>query len=113
MRIATTALIAAAAGCAKSPEDIQAASLPPSAYAGASCADLAAADVSAATQLEDASRRQREAQTGDAVGVFLIGIPMASLGGNDAEAEIASLKGQRAAIQQARAAQDCPDQGSV
>ena len=38
--------------------------------------------------------RQNSAVTGDAIGVFLIGVPLASLSGNDNEAEIAILKGR-------------------
>lgn len=38
--------------------------------------------------------KQNSAATGDALGVFLIGVPVASLSGGDNEAEIAILKGR-------------------
>ena len=39
-------------------------------------------------------QKQNSAATGDALGVFLIGVPVASLSGSDNEAEIAILKGR-------------------
>jgi hypothetical protein len=38
--------------------------------------------------------RQEKAARSDALGVFLIGLPMASMGGGDHETEIAILKGR-------------------
>jgi len=40
------------------------------------------------------SNQQSKAATGDALGVFLIGVPVSSLAGNDNETEIAILKGR-------------------
>lgn len=40
------------------------------------------------------SNKQSQAAAGDAVGVFLIGVPVSSLAGADNEAEIAILKGR-------------------
>jgi hypothetical protein len=40
------------------------------------------------------SNQQSKAATGDALGVFLIGVPVSSLAGSDHEAEIAILKGR-------------------
>jgi len=40
------------------------------------------------------SQKQSQAASSDAVGVFLIGVPVASLSGADNEAEIAILKGR-------------------
>jgi hypothetical protein len=40
------------------------------------------------------SNKQEKAATGDALGVFLIGVPVASLSGGDNETEIAILKGR-------------------
>lgn len=40
------------------------------------------------------SNQQSKAATGDALGVFLVGVPVASLAGADHEAEIAILKGR-------------------
>ncbi|ARP67789.1 hypothetical protein A9K65_015555 [Mesorhizobium sp. WSM1497] len=40
------------------------------------------------------TNQQNKAATGDALGVFLIGVPVASMSGGDHEAEIAILKGR-------------------
>ncbi|MES0130929.1 hypothetical protein [Mesorhizobium sp. M0029] len=40
------------------------------------------------------SNQQNKSATGDALGVFLIGVPIASMSGGDHEAEIAFLKGR-------------------
>lgn len=40
------------------------------------------------------SNKQSQAANGDALGVFLIGVPVASLSGADNETEIAILKGR-------------------
>lgn len=39
-------------------------------------------------------QKQNKAATGDALGVFMIGVPVSSLAGGDNEAEIAILKGR-------------------
>jgi hypothetical protein len=45
-------------------------------------------------QLSEAERRQRNAKTGDAVGVFLVLLPVSSIFGADNEGDVATLKGQ-------------------
>lgn len=45
-------------------------------------------------RLAHVSNQQTKAANGDALGVFLIGVPVASLAGSDHEAEIAILKGR-------------------
>jgi hypothetical protein len=40
------------------------------------------------------SNQQNKAVTGDALGVFLIGVPVSSMSGGDHETEIAILKGR-------------------
>ncbi|ESZ71424.1 hypothetical protein X727_09580 [Mesorhizobium sp. L103C119B0] len=44
------------------------------------------------------SDQQNKAAPGDALGVFLIGVPVASMSGGDHEAEIAILKGHCGAL---------------
>jgi hypothetical protein len=68
------------AGCATPPGRIQ-----PLAYAS-NCPP------NAAQQLAAFSSVQQSAATNDALGVFLIGLPVASMSGGDHEAEIAHLK---------------------
>jgi hypothetical protein len=81
--ILATAVAAALAGCATPPERIKAA-----ANDGQPCTD---AD---RQQLAELSKVQKATATNDAVGVFLIGVPMGSATGKDHEAEIATLKGR-------------------
>jgi hypothetical protein len=69
-------------GCAKPPDSIR-----PVANRG----PCTAADKERLIVL---SQKQSQAATSDAVGVFLIGVPIASLSGADNEAEIAILKGR-------------------
>ena len=57
----------------------------------ASSAPCSAAD---RTRLADISKVQASTATNDALGVFLIGLPVGSMGGGDHEAEIATLKGR-------------------
>lgn len=68
------------AGCATPPGRIK-----PAAYAG-NC------PANAEQRLAELSSVQQSAATNDALGVFLIGLPVGSMGGGDHEAEIARLK---------------------
>ena len=77
------AIAAALAGCATPPERIK-----PTANDGQPCT---AAD---RQRLEELSKVQKATANNDAVGVFLIGLPMGSMAGKDHEAEIAALKGR-------------------
>ena len=43
--------------------------------------------------------RQRSAVTGDAVGVFLLGVPVSSLSGNDVSGSIGASKGKVIALE--------------
>lgn len=87
-----------AAACAKSPDAIAPVSMG-NAFAGISC-NQASADLAAERQnlaaLEDA---QRGAVAGDAIGVFLIGVPMSSLSGGDKAGDIAASKGKVLALE--------------
>lgn len=53
------------------------------------------------------SADQRQAATGDAVGVFIIGVPVSSLTGADKEGMIAQKKGEVIAIETAQRGQKC------
>lgn len=94
-------------GCAKRPGAIAAAPLPADAYAGLSCerikTDLAAEKV----ELFKLSQKQNDAATGDAVGVFMIGLPVSSMTGSDNEGAIAVSKGKINALEAAAARNNC------
>ena len=80
-RISTILAVVMLAGCATHPDRIKA-------VAGkAECTD---AD---RVRLAELTREQARAANTDAVGVFMIGLPIGSMSGPDHEAEIARLKG--------------------
>ena len=47
----------------------------------------------------DLTRRQRNAATGDAIGTFLILVPVSSVTGNNVEGELAAAKGRTIALE--------------
>lgn len=53
----------------------------------------------------DLTRRQRNAATGDAIGTFLILVPVSSVTGNNVEGELAEAKGRTIALE--NRARDC------
>lgn len=90
-------LALALAACAASPDKIAPVSMG-SAYAGVSCSRASAERAAAAEALAALEDRQRDAARNDAIGVILIGVPVASLSGNDAAGEIGLEKGRVAAL---------------
>lgn len=80
--IILTAIVASLAACATPPGRIK-----PVANAGP-CTDLDR------QRLADLTKVQQATANNDAMGVFLIGLPMGSMAGSDHEAEIAMLKGR-------------------
>ena len=83
--------------CAKSPEAIEPVSMG-NTYAGITCAQAQALSKQESQRLTTLSEAQRKAATNDAVGVFLIGVPVSSLNGNDRAGTIATTKGKLAAL---------------
>ncbi|MEO9340456.1 hypothetical protein ABFT80_23885 [Mesorhizobium sp. SB112] len=98
-----TKIIAAAvvSGCAKNPDAITAISMPVNAYSGLTCNQLQDEHRKSSQALTAVEAQQRSAVTGDAVGVFLIGVPMSSLTGADKEGLVAQHKGEVIAINSA------------
>ena len=74
--------VAALASCARPPERI------------AAVPNAGACTTADRQQLALLYNKQSKAAGGDALGVFLIGVPVSSLAGADHEAEIAILKGR-------------------
>lgn len=87
-----------AAACAKQPDAIPAAEIGTNEYRGYSCRQLSDAEVKYNQALENLSAAQRNAANGDAWGVFLLGLPLSSLSGNDKETAIAVTKGHLQSI---------------
>lgn len=59
-----------------------------------------------AIKLNAANKKQNNAQAADAIGVFLVLIPVSKLTG-DAEGEIGQLKGENLALERALARKKC------
>jgi len=88
----------AVSACAKSPDSIAPVSMA-GAYDNISCKKAQTLLNQEQTNLNALSAAQKSAVTGDAVGVFLIGVPMSSLSGNDKEGSIATSKGKILALE--------------
>lgn len=107
-KIAILAAFAVAlAGCAKRPDAIVPVDIPMSAYTNLSCEQLAQEQVKEQQNLAAVSKAQNDAATGDAFGVFLIGVPMSSTFGGDKEGQVAVTKGKVQAIESARKSKSC------
>jgi hypothetical protein len=100
-------LILVAAACAKPPEEIAAADIGPNPYARYSCKSLTQEETSLTQSLENLSAAQKNAASGDALGVLLLGLPVSSMSGNDKEAAISITKGRLQAIDTVQAQKGC------
>lgn len=106
--LAAVLALATIAGCAKRPDAITPMSLPiTTAYVSLDCTQLAAEHQKSTASLATVSKAQNSAATGDAVGVFLIGVPMSSLGGGDQEGQVALHKGEIVAIESVQKNKSC------
>jgi hypothetical protein len=106
-RYVALALLLATTSCAKRPDAIVPADIPMAAYTGSSCPTLATELVKEQENLAALSKAQNQAATGDAVGVFLIGVPASSTFGGDKEGQVAVSKGKVQAIQNAMRSKNC------
>ena len=97
----------ALAGCAKRPGAIAPAAIPFEAYTGLDCAALAAELAREEATLRKLSAAQADAAVGDAFGVFVIGVPIASVAGGDKEGAIAVSKGKVEAMKAAKLKNGC------
>lgn len=94
--IAALPLIVSA--CAPRPDSIAPVSMG-NAYAEANCNQSRNDLVAERQNLETLSAAQRNAATGDAIGVFLIGVPTSSLTGGNKAGDIATSKGKILALE--------------
>ncbi|MCV3270677.1 hypothetical protein [Roseobacter sinensis] len=95
------------AGCAQQPERIAAIEVSGTPYKGFSCKQLAAEHLKISQELQAASAAQKRAASGDAWGVFLLGLPLSSMSGNDKEATIAVAKGRINELDRVQLARGC------
>jgi Skp family chaperone for outer membrane proteins len=92
------AALALTAACAPGPDSIAPVSMG-NAFADMSC-QQAAANLAAERQTTQAlAAKQRGAQIGDAVGVFLIAVPVSSLTGGNVAGDLGMSKGKVAALE--------------
>ena len=85
--------------CAPRPDSIAPVVLPSQAYAGYDCGAAQIELASARSGLAALSAAQNNAATGDAVAVFLVGLPLASAAGGDKSGLIAVTKGEVIALE--------------
>lgn len=95
------------AACAKPPEDIAAAVVPHSSFAGRSCAELDSLAVAKQAELTQLETNQRATATEDKNSMSAIHIPVGSLRGGDREEDVARAKGEVKAIWEARRLRVC------
>jgi hypothetical protein len=82
------------AACAPPPGSIPPIPAPTGAYSDIPCATARAERARLAGQLSDLEGQQSAAAAADAIGVFLVGIPAASLTGGNAAPQIGTIRGQ-------------------
>ena len=100
------AVAIALVGCAKSPSSIAPMAVAASDYDHLDCNQLKAEWQEASDNLESASDAQNDAQTADAITVFLVLVPASALTG-DSEADVAQFKGEKLAIERAMDQKAC------
>lgn len=96
-----------AAGCAKSPESISPAYVSEMHYRAWTCEQLAQERSHLAAALTTASAQQEQARSNDIAGIILLGLPVASLSGDNIAPEVARLKGERDAVERATRLSGC------
>lgn len=95
------------AGCAANPKDIHPTTVSALTFAAKSCSQLARENNAAHDRLEALSKQQTSARNSDTIGVILVGVPFSKIAGKDKSREIATVKGQIIAQQQAFKAKRC------
>jgi len=95
-------------GCARQPENVAAADIGSDTYQTFSCDQLYSEKVKMFSAIETLSSKQRSAASGDAWGVFLLGLPISSISGNDQESALAVAKGKFQALSEQQALRRCP-----
>jgi hypothetical protein len=94
-------------GCAMKAESIQPSYVSPVSYDSYTCKQLGQEAARIEAALATASKQQNQARTNDTVGVLLIGMPVSSMSGEAIAPEVAKLKGEKNAIQQASTLKNC------
>lgn len=87
------------AGCASRASSVAPVAVPSSNYAGLSCDETKTMLSQKQASQSALTRSQNNAATGDAVGVFLLLVPVGSVFGADVQGELAQAKGEVMALQ--------------
>ena len=111
--ILALAALTTIAGCAKTPESIQAAYVSEMTYAAYSCEQLAQEEMRLRQAYEVAEAQQKKARSNDIAGVILIGLPVSSMSGDNIAPQIANLKGQQEAIRKSMILKNCNSAATV
>jgi hypothetical protein len=96
MRICILLLVVALAlnACPRRPDAIVPAYIPMQAYRAYDCQALSVELAKEKAGLPAASKEQHDAATGDAFGVFMLGVPVSSTFGGDNKGNVALAKGK-------------------
>ncbi len=106
--VGITVIAVFTSACARRPDAIAPVAIPTDAYMAMTCQRLSSELSGEQAKLSALSTAQNSAATGDAVGVFLIGVPTSSVFGGDQEGNVAVSKGKVLAMENAIAAKRCP-----
>ncbi len=97
--VATIATAALVSGCATRASGVAPVAVAATDYSGMQCVSARAELVTVRERVNALSRKQNNAATADAVGVFLLFIPAGSLFGGNVEGELAQAKGEQLALE--------------
>ena len=96
--VLTIMAVLALAGCASRASSIAPIAVPSANYAGLTCEETKQMLVVKQELQNSLTKSQNNAATGDAVGVFLVLLPVGSIFGADKEGELAQAKGEVIAL---------------
>lgn len=99
--LAAGLLLSTLAACASRPDSIAPSNVSASEYEGMSCPNTTSLLAEKRDLLRQAEAQQNRAATGDAIGVFLVLIPVSTVFGSDNEGLVAQYKGEVLALERA------------
>lgn len=102
----TLCVVSLLTACAKTPSSITPMAVASSEYDGLSCKQLTTEFAAISEKLEQFEKKQRDKVAGDAVGVFLVLVPVSAMTG-DFEADVARYKGEKIALSRAMDRKGC------
>ena len=105
--LAAVAALSALAACAERPEAIAPAYVSPVVYQDWTCQQLGEEEARLNTAYVTAAGQQNNARANDTAGVIFLGLPTASMAGENVAPQIASIKGQQDAVRQTENRKNC------